>query len=174
MTAVLRALLPAVVLALGAAGCTSLSPDGKGLVPGQSTLAEVEAAMGRPADTRQQPNGETWLYYSTQPYGRTMNVARIAPDGTMLDFENRLTDKNVAVIQSHTGKWTREDVRNFIGPSPWIVNYARQEREAWTYYMRPYGSTGTPMVLYVQFSPDGIVREVYEFDEGSLYSRGRR
>ena len=154
-----------LVLGLALAGCASI--DGRGLVPGQSTQQDVEAKMGRPVETRRQANGETWLYYSSQPYGRANYVARIAPGGTMVAFENRLTDANVAKIQ--IGKWTREEVRELLGPPAQVTSFPRMDREAWTYYLRPFGTSGTPMVLYAQFSADGIAREVYEFDESSLY-----
>jgi hypothetical protein len=153
------AVLLAAALLAGCAG----TPDGKGLVPGQSTELDVEAAMGQPVESRERPNGERWLYYTNQPFGRANYVARIAPDGTMLAFENRLTDKTVATIEK--GKQTKEDVRDLLGPPYRVTLYPRMEREAWTYHMRTNGSSGQEMVLYVQFSPDGIVREVYEFDE---------
>ena len=47
------------------------------LTPGQSTRANVEAAMGAPAE-RREVAGETWLYYPSQPYGRKVFVARLS------------------------------------------------------------------------------------------------
>src|SRR6187549_3333837 len=62
------------IVAMGLAvlvwGCAVDRFDGDGLVPGQSTRAEVEKAMGVPADKRAGPAGETVLWYPRLPYGR--------------------------------------------------------------------------------------------------------
>jgi hypothetical protein len=155
--------LAAVVL-VGAAGCAAF--PGIGLVPGQSTEADVQAAMGKPVDNRTRTNGEAWLYYSGQPFGRANYVARIGRDARLVAFENRLTDANVATIEK--GKHTKEDMRDLFGPPYEVTAYPRMEREVWSYFMRSNGSSGQDMQLYLQFSPDGIVREVYEFSEDSL------
>jgi hypothetical protein len=39
------------------------------------------------------------------------------------------------------------------------------EREVWQYYFRHFGDPGVPMSLYVQFSPDGLAREIYLIDD---------
>ena len=49
----LFALVATVALLLG--GCASY--DGRGLIPGRSTQAEVEALMGLPAERRVMPDG---------------------------------------------------------------------------------------------------------------------
>ena len=74
--------LVTLCLAIALAACASF--DGRGLVPGQSTAADVESVMGAPAETRKMANGETWLYYPRQPYGRVTFVARLGPDGRLL------------------------------------------------------------------------------------------
>ena len=61
-------MLAALGLAILLAGCASF--DGRGLMPGQSTAADVESVMGAPAEKRQVANGETWYFYPRQPYGR--------------------------------------------------------------------------------------------------------
>ena len=76
-----------VVVALALAGCAGM----RGLEPGQATLADVEAAMGAPAE-RRQVGGETWLYYPDQPFGRKVLVARLAAD-KLIGVEQRLTDE---------------------------------------------------------------------------------
>jgi hypothetical protein len=100
-------------LLLVAAGCASF--DGAGLKPGQATSAEVEHAMGTPAETRK-VGGETLLYYPRQPYGDATFVARIGQDGRLIDIEQRLTDANVAKIVPNVT--TGEQVRDLLGP-PW-------------------------------------------------------
>jgi hypothetical protein len=151
------------VLALLAllAGCASF--DGRGLVAGRSTADEVERLMGRAADKRAGPGGETWLYYPRQPYGRKMFVARVAPDGKLIALEQRLTDENVAKIVPNTAR--ANDVRDLLGPPYLVTKFPRLDREVWQYHMRHFGDPGIPVALYVQFSPDGIAREVYLIDE---------
>ena len=84
-----RAGLAALLLALS--GCAGY--DGRGLVPGQSTSAEVDKLMGPARDKRAGPNGETVLWYPRLPAGRVSYAARIgkrrqadrhraAPDGS--------------------------------------------------------------------------------------------
>jgi hypothetical protein len=146
-------LLIAVMLV---AACATF--DGRGLVPGTSTAAQVESAMGPAADKRVQANGETWVYYPRQPYGLQTYVARIAPDGRLAAVEQRLTDENVAKLER--GKSRSDDVRNLFGPPYTETRFARMQRDVWEYRMRHDGFP-VPYALYVQMSPDGVVREVY-------------
>src|SRR3954463_5709304 len=85
--------------------CACASFDGRGLVPGQSTQQDVEALMGPAAASRPQQNGETWVYYSRQPFGRVMYVARINPQGLLIALDQRLTDPNIDTIEK--GRWVR-------------------------------------------------------------------
>jgi hypothetical protein len=147
-----------LILALGA--CASYS--GWGLVPGESSTADVERIMGAPAE-RRQVGGETWLYYPRQPYGRSTFVARMAADGRLVAVEQRLTDENVAKIVPNTTR--ADEVRELFGP-PWSAgHYARLERNIWSWHMRRFGDPGIPVQLAVQMSADGVVREVYIIDE---------
>jgi hypothetical protein len=147
------------------AGCASYA--GRGLVPGQSSAEEVEALMGPAADRRPGVAGETVRYYPRQPYGREMYAARIGPDGKLRAIEQRLTESNLPRLT--TGASRAEDVRNLFGPPYKVDNYARLAREVWTYKM--YGDGTQPKDLYVQFSGDGIVREVLLVDDQEHASR---
>ena len=149
------------IIALLVAGCANF--DGRGLVAGQSTAQDVERLMGPAADKRAGPGGETWLYYPRQPFGRKTFVARVASDGRMVALEQRLTDENIAKIRLQTTR--RDDVRDLLGPPYQVSSFPRMEREIWQYYMLHFGDPGVPVTLYVQFSPDGVAREVYLLDE---------
>ena len=94
--------------------------------------------------------------YSRLPYGRVAYAVRIGADGKVLDVEQRLTEENTKKIVA--GKMTREDIRQLFGPPYYVTNYPRQQRETWEYPMVP-GSMSLWMMLYVDFSPDGIVRD---------------
>ena len=86
-----------LLLVLLLAGCASF--DGRSLVPGQSTVAEVEKAMGPAAEKRPGPNGETVYYYPRLPWGYVSYAARIAPDGKLVALEQRLTEENIAKLK---------------------------------------------------------------------------
>ncbi len=141
-----------------AAGCASF--DGRGLTPGTSA-SEVEALMGPAADKRVK-GGETWLYYPRQPWGYATYVARIGPEAKLIALEQRLTDENIARIER--GKWRTEDVRDLFGPPYTAMNFSRMQRDIWEYRYRSQQSI-SPYALYVQFSPDGIAREVYTMSD---------
>jgi hypothetical protein len=148
-----------VVVAIVLAGCASYS--GRGLAPSQSSAAELEAVMGAPAERRPAPNGETVWWYPRLPYGYESYAARIGPDGKLVAIEQRLTPENVARIQP--GMTTGKEVRDLLGP-PWRADpFPRMQREIWTYPMR--ATDPTPKHLYVQLSPDGVVREAYLLDD---------
>jgi hypothetical protein len=161
-------ILSLVFLAFAVAGCASM--DGTGLRAGASA-SQVEAVMGQPADKRVRSNGETWLYYPRQPYGYTNYVARLGSDNRLIALEQRLTDENVALIERN--KTRAEDVRELLGPPYRVWPFPRMQRDILDYRMMSVRAPGTPQGLYVQVSPDGVVREVFmENDPDNRLSEG--
>jgi hypothetical protein len=155
----LRLLLALAVAAATAAGCAT----SRNLQPAQSTRADVEAALGQPAEVRPRSDGETWLYYPNQPFGRKVQVARVAPDGKLIAVEQRLSEEYIAkLIPNQT---SQEDVLALFGRPYERLNVPRMERDMWTWYMRQYGTL--PATLNVQMSPDGVVREIYVLDDNN-------
>jgi len=152
-----RALRGAVLL-VALAGCASY--DGRGLVPGQSTEKDVLAVMGTPAERRAGPGGETVLWYPRLPYGRVSYAARMAADGRLIAVEQRLTEENLDNL--HKGKMTDQQVRDLLGPPNKVNQFPRMQREIWTYQMPAVTEW---KVLYVQFSPDHVLREYYYMDD---------
>ena len=149
-----NALKALLVVALWAVGCASF--DGRGLVPGQSTEKDVEALMGVPAFQVKGTNGDTVLYFSRQPTGRKNYAAYIRPDGVLRGVDQLLTEQNIALIVRDVS--TREQVRQIVGP-PWRTSrFERMGREVWEYNM--VNVTQWDYFLYVQFSDDGIAREI--------------
>jgi hypothetical protein len=155
-------LSPALLLLL--AGCAGFS--GRGLVPGQSTEQEVEALMGPAADVRKSASGDTLRYYSREPYGRHIYVATIGADSKLRSLADSLTEENVARLR--IGASRDEDVRTLIGPAYRVDQFPAMQREIWTYKM--YSGT-FPKDLYVQFSPDRVVREVMIIDDPEFSAR---
>jgi hypothetical protein len=154
----MRALL---VLLLFLAGCAGYS--GRGLVPGQSTAAEVEALMGSVTERRKASGGDTVLWFSRQPYGRESYAARIGADGKLVSLEQRLVPENLTHLER--GKTTAEAVHDLFGPPYKVNQYPRMQREIWTYWMP---ATEEWKVLFVQFSPDQVLREYYYMDDPDL------
>jgi hypothetical protein len=150
----LRLLLGSLAIAVLLAGCASY--DGRSLVPGQSRAADVEATMGMPAEKIVLAGGESVWFYPRQPQGRHMFAVRLGPDGVVRAVEQRLTGENMQKLAP--GTMLAKDVRELLGP-PWRVSrLPRQKREAWEYAV--YDARGFEFYLYVQFSGDGVVREV--------------
>lgn len=152
-------LLLALAAAVATAGCATY----KDLQPAQSTRADVEAALGQPAEVRARNDGETWLYYPQQPYGRKVRVARVAPDGKLISVEQRLSEEYIAKLIPNQS--TRDDVLALFGRPYEHLNVPRMERDMWTWYMRQYATL--PATLNVQISPDGVVREIYVLDDNN-------
>ena len=144
-----------IVFSLLLAGCAGF--DGRGLVPGVSTAAEVEALMGPVAERRAGRDGESVLWFSRQPYGRENYAARIGADGKLVSLEQRLTVENVTHVVPNT--WTKKEVRELFGPPFMVSTLPRLEREVWEYQLR---EVDFKWKLWVQFSSDGVVREVLQ------------
>jgi len=157
----IRAWAAAALLAL-VAGCAGYA--GSNLVAGRSTEAQVRASMGQPAMVAH-VGGETWLYYPRGEFARQTFVARIGPDGTLRGIEQRLDVANIGKIQ--IGKSNMEDVRLLFGPPHQITHFALSQRTVWEYNIL---DNPTKRLLEVQFSDDGVVREVlllydHEYDK---------
>ena len=101
-----------VVAAASIAGCASY--DGRGLVPGASTAAQVEAVMGKPAERVSRPDGGAVLYYPRNPIGRHTYAITLGSDGVMRGIDQRLTLDNINRLVS--GKTTSKEVREMFGP----------------------------------------------------------
>jgi hypothetical protein len=147
----LRSLAAVVLLA----GCAAYS--GAGLVPGESTVDDVVAVMGPPALIRDAPGGEKVYWYPRLPAARESFAARIDPDGTLIAIEQRLAPQYISKLQPN--KSTADDVLDILGPPNRIYQYPRMQREAWEYQLR---TPPTYFNLYVQISPDRVVREVFQ------------
>ena len=140
-------------------GCASYS--GSGLVPGQSSVDDVVAVMGEPALIRDAPRGapqgEKIYWYPRLPMARESFAARIDAHGTLIAIEQRLAPQYISQIIPN--KSTSDDVLDILGPPYRIYPYPRMQREAWEYQLR---TPPTYMNLYVQVSPDHVVREVFQ------------
>ena len=147
----MRLVVATLILLSGCAGM-----DGRGLVPGQSTARDVEAMMGAPAERVTAAGGDTIWFYPRQPFGRQMYAVRLTPAGSVRSVEQVLTESNLAKLTP--GVSTRSQARELFGPPFEQSRFARQQREVWTY--TAYSGSRQEFFLHLQFSDDGIVREV--------------
>jgi hypothetical protein len=162
-----QSLLP---LAAGAVFLLSAcaSYDGRDLIPGKSTAAEVEQLMGPPAEKIGEPSGDLVWFYPRGPMGRQTYAVRVAPDGVMRGIEQRLTVENLQKLVA--GQTTAKDVRALFGPPSYVTRLERQQRDVWEYPMK--NQIDFDYSLFVQYSYDGIVREALflrdpKYDAGS-------
>jgi hypothetical protein len=153
-----RIAILAAGLAALAAGCASF--DGRGLEPGRARQADVEAVMGQPAQRLSRSDGGTDLYYSRLPAGRRMYVARIGPDGVLRGIEQRLTFEHIKRVAPNVS--TAKEVRELLGPPYRVVRMPRQNFDSWEY---PWLDAEDRRMLWVNFSADGVVREVIEMHD---------
>ena len=149
----------ALALAALVVGCAT---EGRGLVPGQSTAADVEARMGPAADKRPAGGGETVFYYPRLPWGYATYAARIAPDGRLVALEQRLTEENTEQLK--VGATRAEQVRDLLGPPFEPMHQSLSGKDLWTYPMRIPGYP-TPRWFLVQLSPEGVLTEKYFIDD---------
>src|SRR5688572_4624988 len=118
--------LPVLLLLAGCAGY-----DGRTLVPGQSTGAEVEKLMGPAKEKRAGPNGETVLWFPRLPAGRVSYAARIGSDDRLIAIEQRLTREYLGQLKPGVSR--ESDVRDVLGPPYRIDAFPRMQRDAWTW-----------------------------------------
>ena len=148
-------LIVAAVVTATLAACASY--NGSQLVPGKSTGAEAEKLMGAPDQSLKLANGDTALYFSRLPFGRAMYVVTVGPDGVMKSIEQRMTYASFAKVVANS--WTKKEVAELLGPPGRTGRFDRQKREWWEYRYRLMPDF---RVVWVQFSDDGVVREVFD------------
>jgi hypothetical protein len=154
----LKRIIAMAVVLLGA-GCAGV--DGGGLVPGQSSEADVLAKMGQPTERRAGAgSGETVLWFSRQPFGRAIYAARMSADGRLIAIEQRLTEENIGRLERN--KTIDGQAHDLFGPPYRIDQNPRMQREVWTYQMPAVPEL---KVLYLQFSSDRVLREYYYMDD---------
>ena len=156
------------VALLCVAGCASYG--GSGLVPGTSRAADVRALMGEPAEKLATEDGDTVWFYPRLPSGRQTYAVRISPDGALRGIDQRLTEESLSKLVA--GTTTMKEVRLLLGPPFRAIRFERQERLVWDYPM--YNNIRTEFNLSVQFSYDGIVREVLLLKDYRNEPGGRR
>lgn len=147
--------LPALLLAWTLAGCASFN-DGGSLLPGRSSAAEVEAVMGKPAEVQELAGGQQLWFYPRGRYLRQTHAARLGPDRVLMGVEPRLTK---AYIGDIAPGMTAKEVRSRLGPPETITHMRLSQRDVWEYFVSQVFMYDEER-LWIQFSGDGVVREV--------------
>jgi hypothetical protein len=137
------------------AACASF--DGRGLVPGKSTEAEAVALMGPTAQVLPLAGGGKALYFSRMPEGRAVFEVDVDDKGIVRSIEQKLTRQRIWQIVN--GASTKDDVLKLFGPPGRQGYLTLSQREWWQYKYQDYQDL---RILYVQFSGDGVVREVLD------------
>lgn len=116
------------ILALLLTACAAY--DGRGLRPGQSTMAEVEAIMGVAALRWAEPDGGQFLAFPRGPLGYHTYIARFDAAGRLVDLRNVLEPKIFALVQEGL---TQEEVQRLLGPPypGWTVYFESRDELVW-------------------------------------------
>jgi hypothetical protein len=148
-----RNLLPVLLLA----GCAY----GRGLEPGQSTIEQVKGSMGEPTMVRQYSDGTEALWYSKLPHGRQNWAAVVDKNGILVSLDQRLRDEYISKLRPDVS--TTNDILDLLGPPFRRMKFPLKDIQAWEYQLP---TTPERQTLFVEVSPDEIVRKVYR-----LYDR---
>ena len=149
----------APLLALGLNACIGLT--GPALVPGESPASAVDARLGPVTEVHHLADGESVRYYSRQPWGHQTFAAHIGADGRFRTLEQVMTEDNVARL--HAGVSSTQEVREVLGPPYSVDTFPRLQREVWSYKLQSFNSQRKDLI--VQFSRDGVAREIFMVDE---------
>lgn len=117
----------AFLLLLFLAGCAS---DGAGLKPGEATLADVLAAMGKPAMRWENPDRSLQLSFPRGPAGYRSYMVYLGPDGRLQHLENVMTDAAFAKVRPGM---SQAEVTRILGPSEpeWTVYFPARRELVW-------------------------------------------
>lgn len=110
------------------AACASYS--GRGLVDGQSEVADVIAAMGAPRMQWTDADGSRRLAYPRGPMGVHTYMASFGADGKLQRIENVLTARTFGQIAAGMSK---DQVLRLLGPPEpaWTVYFAARDELVW-------------------------------------------
>jgi len=147
-----------LLLCAALAGCASY--DGRGLVPGEATEADVVKVMGKPDQTLERPGGGKALYFVRQPLGRQAFRVVTGPDGRVKEREQILTADNIRRIRP--GVTTRDQLSELLGPP---YRMARAPFKPLVYWEYPWLLVEEKRMLWVGVGDDGVVRDVIEMHD---------
>ena len=142
---------------LAVAGCAQVQST-----PAGTPFADVVAKFGQPTESCKNADGSTAVLWTQQPFGETAFGTTVGTNGTIGNFEQRLTDSSFERLR--LGTWTPEQVLCTFGPPIKIerAGIAEKNEVVWSYrYMQ--ASTWFSL-MYVYLGPEG--KQVTHFNPG--------
>lgn len=138
-------------IALLVTGCAGYSPNDQFIGKGRT---EVIALLGAPTGERPIAAG-TLLEYARGPYGKHTYFITLNPSGSVVKWEQVLTEENFAKIKPGMSK---QQVLSIIGTSFEVMGLARERGEVWSYRY------ATPFCIWyqIEFTKEGIIRSAGE------------
>ncbi len=127
----LRRVSPGALWAIVLCGCASYS--GAGLAPGQSTLQDVMAVMGRPAAQWTAPDHSMQLCYPRGPAGYHTFMVELDPSGRLERIRNVLDRADFNRISRGM---TEAEVLRILGPPvpAWTTYFAARRELVWEWH----------------------------------------
>jgi len=123
------------------------------LMVGQSTLADVQARLGTPTETRVDRNGDQLWDYATGPEGIETHRVRIGADGKVKEVTQLLTEDRFDKVVR--GTMNKADVKEQLGPPSDETIYGAGQ--TWSWRFKQFGIM--PGFMVVSFNTDGTVRD---------------
>jgi len=135
------------------AGCSSPSLRGGNPAIGDPVEA-VTARLGQPTGVYPLPDGGRELEYATGPMGQYTWMARIAPDGRLVSWEQVLTGEKFATLK--IDRDTKDDVLRTIGRPAEYSHVAMHDYEVWSYRYKESGVWNS--MMHMHFDAKGKLR----------------
>jgi hypothetical protein len=160
-------LLVSALLALSA--CANMDTDPR-LVPGTSQSADVLSTYGQPVRSWADADGGKTLEYSSQPFGQTCYMVKLAADGRVVRVENTLA---LAPRSRVVAGFTPEQVSRLLGTERSRTFFKLSAEEVWDWTVQP-DQTGYGMRFNVHFKDGSVARTSYSMvfpDDGLLFGR---
>jgi hypothetical protein len=150
---VVRHSLIGAALVLGLASCANPSQ-----FPPDTPLSEIQAKLGAPNFSCQQPNGVRRLIWTRQPMGQYAWGANVGPDDRIDQLTPLLTDEHFKVLAA--GSWTADQVRCEFGPPAHIdeVGLPSVREVVWAYRYRQDHVWNSLMYVYLGKNGDRVTR----------------
>jgi len=125
------------------------------LKAGESTLADVQKALGKADAIWTRPDGHQIHSYPRGPEGPDTWMLEIGPDGRYLGMTNALSAKNLARVQPGM---SREELLRMLGRPGAEQALRRAGEVVLTWRVRTADGANTTEMFNVHLGPDGRVR----------------
>lgn len=159
--------LVTLVLLIGTlAGCAMPGS----IVPGQATADELLQKLGKPTDTRANPQGGEFWEYAYGPAGRETWLFGIDRSRKVTSATQLLTQERLYRVVA--GETTEAQVRELLGAPREIVRFREETAWEWNADLSPNKG-----VFVVRFGPDGRatgVNVLYDYSSDSDDKDGGR